>query len=82
MIHTIDFRGAKKDMLYVHPVIPNPGIGQYEPFVRLCLFHSLNRLFQNHARAIPALQSRRGRCVCPPLDPWTSNPRKPYLENR
>jgi len=68
MILTIDFRGAKKDMLDVHPSSQTPD----RTFIRRCLFHSLNRSFQNHTRAIPALQSRRdtgrGRCACPPWD--------------
>jgi len=48
---------GEEDALCVHPV-----------FLRLSLFHSLNRPFQSHAIVILALQSRRGCCDRPPLN--------------
>jgi len=51
------FLKGENDVLCVHPV-----------FVRLCLFHSLNRPFQSHPIVILALQRRRGRSARPPLN--------------
>jgi len=54
---TINFRRVK-GMCCV-TILPPTGRTQQnpaDPFVRLCLFHSLNRQFQNHARLCRAVE--------------------------